>query len=239
MRLKDDIEKFRDAQGLVFPVQRYHSTERRLFYYSLYVILLVRRGEVKVSDLEEFEKIVSRCFEKTGILNTKPGSNLCHTSKETYIAVFHAAQLMNSKMSWMILNAGNVRRFLFFKWFFKNVKADEFKLLDKKTFKSWFGKWPHVVCHMQWCSNVKGIVIEPHLFREICQAFYLMLVLKQDPLQVLTQFIMLEAAKDKSELILAVRELWTAQMLRQFPGGMKVVLANEVGPNHPLVKYWV
>src|SRR4051812_35271424 len=76
--LKDEIIQYVDGNGLVVPhlapPGAIRGSDNGVMYYSEYVILLAKRGELSSTDIGDFVAKIGPCFQTRGLLARAPGA---------------------------------------------------------------------------------------------------------------------------------------------------------------------
>lgn len=252
MGLRDEISEWRQPDGLICPKSEHVGTETPdqtgdgIKHFSRYHELLVRRGESRPEDLEEFERVIRSCYVRQGLPNRSPTKKEEQISKDALVAAAYAGWKLKSRIAWEVLDRGNGMRLGPFKWFYPNLFVEYFEkggkvpfkmLFTKKLWSSWMGKNPEVVTHLQWCALPPGE--RPHALRVLHQALYFCIVtIKHDGLNTLND-MMADAAFGRSSILDMAIEFWHGRLLNAYPGGVKQCQSTELEPDHAIVTYWI
>lgn len=234
MGLREEIKDYLQPDGLIVPRQSREgeelpdSTGNGLLYLSLYHILLVRRGESRVLDYQDFERIVKSCEREAGLMHRSPTKIFEQNSFDDYVGVCAASYHLKSRWAHRIVNYGNGAKRWPFKWIYNNLEP------GKMTKQSWFGRRPDVIAHMQFSTSI----ITPHIFRVIWQAVAIAVSDVGSDSSVIQRFLMIEVAKERSLLIRMASAIWHWRLNRAWPYGFKQVLARHFDGLHPIVRYW-
>lgn len=238
-----EIEEWRQIDGLISPRERNpspDSTGNGILYLSLaHICAVLNRFEIKAL---EYSLILQSCYtsQYPGILNRSPSKENDQNGWDDYIGVGAACYLMGiPNVSWVSLNAGNIRRFVFFKWFFKNNKPDQFNIFSKETWQAWFGRNPSVITHLQLCSSVW-----PHALRNLWwsldtfrKAIFSVGKNHQSVILTYLQVICWDRHWNKPWYIKKSVDFFKRQLKYKY-GDFKGVLAYELDQNQPIIKYW-
>lgn len=251
MGLKEEISEWRQPDGLITPKSERPGTETQdttgdgIKHFSQYCALLVRRGDARESDLNDFERVIRACYVRQGLPNRSPTKTQEQISKDALIGASYAGWKMRSRIAWEILDRGNAMRWGPLKWFYPNLFPERFekdgrvplKMLFTKAFwSSWMGKNPEVITHLQWCGLPAGF--RPHWLRVLYQAFYFIVVtVSLDHLNSVN-FMMADAARDRSRVLDFAICFWSVRLHVKYRGGIKECLSRELEPSHPIVTYW-
>lgn len=251
MLLKEDIEDYRQPDGLIVPksekpgIENPDTTGDGIKHFSMYHALLVKRGESRIPDYNEFEIVLRSCYSRWGVPHRSKTKTQEQTSKDVLVSASYAAKFMNSKIAYEILNAGNKYRFGPFKWFYPNLFPELFEygfliplkiIFTRRFWKAWMGKNPEIVTHLQWAGLPRGH--RPHFLRIVYQAFYFCIVgVKHSGLNSLNK-MMAETAYGKSALLDICINFWEWRLGLKWKSGFVESLTNELEPQHPIVRYW-
>ena len=233
----------RQPDGLIVPRGTFpgpDSTGNGLLYLSLaHICAALNRYPVNAAMLSS---LVASCYVpgKPGILQRSPTKYDDQNGWDDYIGVCAAAALVGDRhLAWVSLNAGNVRRFWLFKWFFKNNKPHVHKLTDRETWQAWFGRNPSAVCHMQFCSGVW-----PHPLRILWQALDIIhtalfsMGTRHDAI-ILTYLQVLVWSKHwhRPWVIEIAVKLFKKRLELKY-GSFRGVLVHRLDADHPIVTHW-
>ncbi len=209
------------------------STGNGLLYTSLYYIALYNRGELEDRDAKEFQDLVTQCSAHNrsfyGLLNRSPTKKYEQTAYDDYVAVTLASKLLGlNDLAWVIVNWGNQRRFLLFKWLYNNLVPIEF------TLQSWMGRRIDAVAHIQSCVDVISV--------NYLRLLYLFLYILFGSTKGHHQSIIIRYIYGKHSRYKMIRWAWSRfekKVVKQYNLGMRQVIAKELGDLHPIVVYWV
>ena len=250
MSLREDIDEWRQPDGLIVPkqerigVENIDTTGDGIKHFCLYHALLVRRGESKPEDFEEFERVIRSCFIRPGLPHRSPTKTEEQIGKDAIIAIAYAAKMMNSRLAWEVLNYGNSARFLSIKWFYPNLFPELFEnggkvplsMIFKRNFwQAWIGKNPEVICHLQYAGLPSNH--EPHFFRKVWLWVFLIVSSVSKGTVYSLAYMMCEIASGKDDYGEIFIEIWKSRIKNA--GGIINRLKEEYEEDHPLVRYWV
>lgn len=233
MGLRDEIESYRDMDGLVapkrtFPGQR-NASGNGILYTAEYFLLLDLRGELlHPKDPADFMAVLLSCQNEPGLFNRSP----VHPDQEApddYLGLVLASEVLRLPYAMDIWAYGDRNHFVY-----NNVRPGKF------TWTAWFGRMPQVVAHFQWCAG-----FTPALWRRLwwCGAVATAGFRGKGGEDawilswLLTRIIEREHVGDSLERM-AIK-IWRWRLKRAYPGGMKGVFSRYFGPEHPIAKYWV
>lgn len=233
--LKEEIASYTQRDGLISPNKNpgIDSTGNGLLYTSLYYILLHKTGQLTCDDRHRFRNIVLSCRAHGsrfyGLLHRSPTKIEEQTGHDDYVGVCTALMLLDlNNIAWLIVNFGNKRNLLIFKWLYNNLCPIEF------TFQAWRGRRPEVVAHMQQCVDT----IKVHPLRVLYMAIYILIGGVDGHHQsIIMRYLIGSYSKYR-----IVRWAWSKfekRILKKYNRGMADVLAKELGALHPVVRYWV
>lgn len=237
MSLRDEIAgKYLDADGLVNPSPINPTdkgkTGNGLLYTSIYYMLLKRRGDLTKEDVDSFTKTVNRCMVITyggwpmaGLLLRSP-TKADLESADDYYGVCAATKSLD--LVGAFYQYGLCTNYGLFRWNYNNQKPDTF------TLQTWFGRFPWLPAHIQWCAGVK-----PNILRRLAWAFKIALdSFSSSPEARIKGWLMISATGDCRLSSWAVMR-WRQGLANRFPNGMRDVMAEYFGDYHPLSIYWV
>ena len=179
---------------------------------------------------------VMRCQKAEGLYNrslTKKEQN----GPDDYIGVATASRWMDAPFARYILLRGMLHRFFCFRWIYNNVVPGQF------TGQAWFGRMPHVIAHFHWCAG-----IEPNPFLQLYWAMAIIwsgLFGKRQG--TILEYLMVESAIGGMAVDVA-RDIWrwgvghrwgTSHMRDPVEFAMRCALQDELGMDHPIVRYWL
>lgn len=239
MSLKGEIKDWRQDDGLVTPKnellgqESIDSTGNGLLYASLYYIQLVKNGDARISDLIEFDAMVSRCLSIQGFLNRSESKGSSEqTGHDDYIGVCAASYLLRSKVALNLIDAGNRKWFIFFKWLYKNNDPVRRDILSLDTWRAWFGRMPWNICAMQYSTGL----IKPHFLRRVFLALSILLC-SMTSSSVLQAYCRLQCVGERCFMVNLASIVFNWRVDNN--GGMANIIALELDRNHPIVRYWV
>jgi hypothetical protein len=215
------------------------STGNGLLYLSLaHICAVLNRYPPNAG---EFGAIVRSCYVagRPGILHRSPTKMDDQNGWDDYIGMAAAARIVGDcHLAWVTLNAGNVRRFGLFKWFFKNNKPDTHKLFDQETWQAWFGRNPSAVAHLQFSSGVW-----PHALRSVWQAIDLTITalrLGKNHDSALLGYLMVlvwDRHWARPWYIEMAVKLFKKRLKFKY-GSFRGVLVHRLDADHPIVTHW-
>lgn len=249
MGLREDIEEWRQPDGLIVPRQERPGTENPdstgdgIKHFCIYHALLVRRGESRPEDRAEFERVIDACLVRSGLPHRSPTKTGEQISKDALVGIAYAAKILSSRKAWEILNRGNASRFLWLKWFYANLFPTVFdpgnrpslKLIFSRGFwEAWMGKNPEVIYHFQACGLPPGH--SPTAWRMAWFCAHLLLSSTSKGTIYSLSYMMCHAASGRGPIGDFFIELWRGRINKA--GGMKARMMEEYDADHPLVRHW-
>jgi hypothetical protein len=235
--LRDEIEEYRQPDGLITPdserdgMEAPDTTGNGLLYASLYYILLVRRNESIPDDVNSFEDVVHPAYTAVpGILNRSATKIGDQTGRDDYVGVVAASRYLKTKDAYIILNAGNRRRFLIFKWFYQN---------GPHVWKSWMGRYPTFITFLQWVGGDAVGGVTPNFLRILCTSadmFISWALRSRSATSVIIRWLQVDAILGRHWLTDTACSLWMDFIGKD---GMRQALEEHLGKDHPIARYWV
>lgn len=238
-----EVKEWTQPDGLVTPrtkLPNADTTGNGLLYLSLVQVCAVLNRHPLRS--VEYSHIVRSCYvpNHPGILKRSPTKENDQNGWDDYVGVATACYIMGMpQLIWQSLNAGNVRRFGLFKWFFKNNKPGLFRLFSKETWQAWFGRNPSVICHLQLCSGVW-----PHALRVLWWSFDVVFTAywsmgknHQSVILMYLQVMCWDRHWVKPWHVEKAVALFKKRLKLKY-GDFKGVLVHEIDQNQPIIKHW-
>lgn len=238
-----DLKTRTQPDGLIVPRGKnpgHDSTGNGILYLSLaHVCAVLNRFPLNTV---EYSHIIKTCYVpgKPGILKRSPTKDDDQNGWDDYIGMAAACRLMGvPQLAWVSLNAGNVRRFWLFKWFFKNNKPESHSLFDGETWQAWFGRNPSAVCHLQFCSGVW-----PHWVRHVWQAVDMIYTAyfrmgKHHDSVILGYLQVLCWDKHWHQPLITKKAVDVfKRRLKYKYGDFRGVLSHRLDLDHPILRYW-
>lgn len=236
MPLRDEIENYRQPDGLISPQKTptADSTGNGLSYLSLYMHLLNRLRDLTISDVKSFLDTTNNCQLKqstgdgrfvyiSGIFNRSPTKIHDQNGFDDYVLMSWAS----SALARTIVNAGK-------SWFWTYNNVD----FNKVTFQSCFGLRPQVVAHFYWCA-----LDRPNIFWRFGWAmsiiFQSLFGLSDSTASVIAYAMVDASLLDTDPLVRYASKLFKQRFNKQWGSdSLKNALFGYIGKDHPIAIYW-
>lgn len=227
MSIKEELDKYLDADGLIAPALGQGSNNGVLYMAEAIVILTKNLQDVP----KEYIYALHRCVTRDGILQRHPGGGGGQQGPDDYIgflvAMYHLINPYSTNGSWAVVDL--MLHYAESNWWFMNNLNPGAKTLD-----SFMGRFPAVRALMYWAAGER-----PSLFVRLLVALTLAFSGKKGNTDswVLAWMTAQVATKECWMSKLAYK-LFTKRLLNTYPNGMKDVVTPYFEPLHPLAKYW-
>jgi len=237
--LRIEAEEFRQPDRLVTPRsdqpgnESQDATGNGWKYWAMLIVQLIRNGEGTPEDAVEFRRLFEDCCPyKLGIPNRSPTKTGEQIAKDDIMAIVWADKYLQTGIANTVLEAGRVRRFIFFRWFYKNLDPTSFPLFKYSTWQAWMGRSPEVIAHLHWCARRR-----PNLAYRLYQAATFCVSGTGSADSVTNAYMMADAAFGKSGLLDRAILYWLKRVNKRW-GSVQGAVSEELQVGHPIVKYW-
>lgn len=136
------------------PNEEEQNSGNSLLYYGEYIEILNEYGELTDYDKENFIKVIRNYYNKSGLLNRRPGDSTERQAHDDYEGVLSAASILSPEIANEIMVYLQEHHFNA-----DNVKPDHIDEEDVKL-RNWFGRHFGFVAHVYFSNKKKPSVFE-------------------------------------------------------------------------------
>lgn len=233
MSLRDEIEQFREGNGLIAPQPNPTHIDRTcdngVMFFCEYYILLKRNGLLTIGDIQDFEGQLQRCMVKPGLVARVPGDT-GYEAPDDYYALYAACvelecyELGKEVLNWGLSHEGS-------------FNTHEPNLWTTDTF---LWRQPQLYFANLCAANEVNVFHLPFaLISSIIILFSCLRANPQDADSRRLAWLLVRATSPFSWLCRQASKIWFKRLYKTYPNGMKDVAKLYYNPSHPFIKYWV
>jgi hypothetical protein len=227
MSLRNEILDYVDADGLVSPRRVEDKTARSasgngLLYTSEYMIALHLRGDLNLTDIEGFVRVLRSCQKEPGLFNRSP-IHKDQNAPDDYTGILAACHMIGiEEFPRAIYKYGNEHG-----WVFDNT--------GEGSKSAWFWRMPHLVAAIKIAAGEKC-----ELWRQIYTTAVILWAIraKREDQDAHTLTWLLTKITDDKWIPRQAGKLWRWKFKRQYPRGLGQVLSDYFNCYHPLANYF-
>ncbi len=231
IKFLEELKEYTDENGQVLPekdVPGFPQTGNGNLYTSIAHHVASRIQDGNPFKLQ-FSEVIAKSSAGYGLYHRAPRKNKDMNARDDYIWIAFAAK----KLNYYHITLPIMQHGLRYNWVYNNLKPGSASILQ-----NWFGRFPWVVTHFYWCAGCT-----PPMWRRFLWSVYLSYLgwrKRKGSTSWMLSYAMVNAA---SKLQLKFFEKWaidkwTKGLNKTYSHGFKGALAEHLGAEHPIVKYW-